>query len=577
MAITIVILSANSYAQSVAINTDGSTADASAALDIKSTAKGMLVPRMTTAQRDAITSPANGLLIYQTDNTPGFYFYNGSTWLSIQNSANGWGTTGNAGTNPATNFLGTTDNQPLVFRLNGLNAGLLDHVNHSYFIGLSAGASNTGTSNLGIGSNAMRANVSGFYNTALGYRSLMVNTSGSLNTAVGGDALMANTNGSFNTAMGHRAAYSNTSGINNVAIGFEPLYLNTAGSNNIAIGANALEQNTTVSNIVAVGFGALQNNEGVKNTAIGTKTLSLNTSGYQNTALGFDGLFSNTSGYNNTALGSDALRQNTTGYNNTAIGSLSLGLNSTGAHNIGVGWNALYNNISGTENTAIGNNALVDNFNGYANVAIGDQSLSINDLGYENTAVGYKAMWSNANGVRNTTLGYAADVSNPSLVNATAIGYMSRVAENNAMVFGNTSVHKWGFGVTPANGHAIEVGTGTTNGNGAYLTTSGTWTNVSDRNKKEAFTTLNNKAILEKIAELPITQWKYKGSGDYHIGPMAQDFYKLFGLGMDDKSISTIDPAGIALAGIQELKKENDELKKICTDLVKRIEKLENR
>ena len=62
----------------VAINTDNSAADASAMLDIKNTGKGMLIPRMTQVQRDAISSPAGGLMIYQTDATPGFYFNAGT-------------------------------------------------------------------------------------------------------------------------------------------------------------------------------------------------------------------------------------------------------------------------------------------------------------------------------------------------------------------------------------------------------------------------------------------------------------------------------------------------------------------
>jgi len=52
----------------------------SAALDITSTTGGLLVPRMTETQRDAITSAATGLMIYQTDGTVGFYYYNGSSW-----------------------------------------------------------------------------------------------------------------------------------------------------------------------------------------------------------------------------------------------------------------------------------------------------------------------------------------------------------------------------------------------------------------------------------------------------------------------------------------------------------------
>jgi hypothetical protein len=68
-------------AQSFSINTDGSTANASAILDVKSTAKGMLIPRMTLVNRNAIATPATGLLIYQTDNTPGFYYYDGGAWI----------------------------------------------------------------------------------------------------------------------------------------------------------------------------------------------------------------------------------------------------------------------------------------------------------------------------------------------------------------------------------------------------------------------------------------------------------------------------------------------------------------
>lgn len=65
----------NVNSQSVSINTDGSAAHASAILDVKSTNKGFLVPRMTLAQRTAIASPAEGLLVYQTDGTTGFYYY----------------------------------------------------------------------------------------------------------------------------------------------------------------------------------------------------------------------------------------------------------------------------------------------------------------------------------------------------------------------------------------------------------------------------------------------------------------------------------------------------------------------
>jgi len=79
-----VLLTASTYAQ-VGVGT--TTPDASSALDITSTTKGLLIPRMTETQRDAISSPATGLMIYQTDGTVGFYYYNGSSWEGYYSQA----------------------------------------------------------------------------------------------------------------------------------------------------------------------------------------------------------------------------------------------------------------------------------------------------------------------------------------------------------------------------------------------------------------------------------------------------------------------------------------------------------
>ena len=78
--LAVVLLTVSTYAQ-VGIGT--TTPDASSALYISSTTKGLLIPRMTAAQRDAITSAATGLMIYQTDGTVGFYHYNGSSWAEV--------------------------------------------------------------------------------------------------------------------------------------------------------------------------------------------------------------------------------------------------------------------------------------------------------------------------------------------------------------------------------------------------------------------------------------------------------------------------------------------------------------
>jgi trimeric autotransporter adhesin len=75
---------------------------------------------------------------------------------------------------------------------------------------------------------------------------------------------------------------------------------------------------------------------------------------------------------------------------------------------------------------------------------------------------------------------------------------------------------------------------------------------------------VNAKSILAKVAALPISTWMYnaeKESGVRHIGPVAQDFKKAFGVGYDDKSISLIDASGVALTaikGLSEIVKEKD-------------------
>lgn len=84
--VVILITVINAYAQTnVGIGT--TTPAASAALDITSTSKGILIPRMTASQRTAITSPASGLLVYQTDGTAGFYYYNGTAWATLNGTA----------------------------------------------------------------------------------------------------------------------------------------------------------------------------------------------------------------------------------------------------------------------------------------------------------------------------------------------------------------------------------------------------------------------------------------------------------------------------------------------------------
>ena len=100
----------NAQTNNVGINT--TTPDASAALDVVSTTQGMLVPRMTAAQRGFISSPATGLMVYQSDAPAGFYFYNGTAWTQL-GAMGPQGFQGPQGTQGTTGSIGPQGNQGL--------------------------------------------------------------------------------------------------------------------------------------------------------------------------------------------------------------------------------------------------------------------------------------------------------------------------------------------------------------------------------------------------------------------------------------------------------------------------------
>ncbi|OGU40678.1 MAG: hypothetical protein A2X61_08570 [Ignavibacteria bacterium GWB2_35_12] len=91
--------------------------DGSAILELRSSTMGFLAPRMTLGQRPG--TPVTGLLIYQTDNTAGFYYYDGTSWVYLL-SGSYWSLSGNASTNPVNDFIGTSDAQDFVLRTNNL-------------------------------------------------------------------------------------------------------------------------------------------------------------------------------------------------------------------------------------------------------------------------------------------------------------------------------------------------------------------------------------------------------------------------------------------------------------------------
>jgi hypothetical protein len=125
---------------------------------------------------------------------------------------------------------------------------------------------------------------------------------------------------------------------------------------------------------------------------------------------------------------------------------------------------------------------------------------------------------------------------------------------------------------------------------GAYLSDSGVWSDVSDRNAKTAFAPIDGLALLEALMGMPIESWSYKiDEGVRHIGPTAQDFHAAFGVGEDDTHLAALDTSGVALAAIQglasvveakdreiaALRASNGELLRTQADMNTRLAKLE--
>jgi trimeric autotransporter adhesin len=281
----------------VAFNTTGASPDNSAMLDVTSSAKGLLVPRMTTAERIAITLPVTGLLVY--DNSLSlFYFYNGTAWAPIATLTNGWSVNGNSGTVSGNNFLGTTDNQALDIKtgnilhtrirtngqievLNtgrsvflGQEAGYLDDGNNRYNVGIgtrvmqqggTAATATTGITSIGNNSSQSTTNTASYNTVAGNFAMGSFTNGGNFNTALGETALLSHTDGSYNTALGAQALLYNTTGNYNVGIGYNSLNQNTSGSENTVIGRSAVAGNTTGNYNIGIGTSALNNNTTASN------------------------------------------------------------------------------------------------------------------------------------------------------------------------------------------------------------------------------------------------------------------------------------------------------------------------
>jgi hypothetical protein len=386
---------------------------------------------------------------------------NSNTITPTTLSTDFWSVTGNSNTTPPTNFIGTTDAQPLVIKTNNATAATITTAG-DVGIGVASPAqkldvngivksstgftygnpyggtwgtngtvSNYTTNSLTDGIELMTSKSPSYIRFRLGSGARGICLEGINNNFVfmggSGETLsgIGNADGTGHLIMLYSTApNSQTEGARLTNTGNFLIGSTNNGAYKLDVNGSFRAVNDALISDMTVGKGG---NTQSLNSAFGYRALQTNTTGLYNTAIGYDALYANTTGAINTALGYRALTSNTTGDNNTAIGGNSLLLNTTGAGNTGVGFIALQNNLTGGDNTAIGYNALPVNTAGSWNTAIGKSTLAGNTTASANTAIGYGALNASTS-PGNTATGYLSLFANTTGGANTAYGEFALTA-----------------------------------------------------------------------------------------------------------------------------------------------------
>ncbi len=469
-------------------------------------------------------------------------------WDGVDDTgAASWELAGNAGTTAGTNFIGTTDNQALEFKVNSTRVLRFEpDVTSPNVIGGSSGNDvSTGVYGATISGGGYNYDTTPFDGTP------DINTiTGNYGTVGGGVQSIAG--GDYAVVSGGMA---NSTGADAATV--------AGGQKNEATGENSTVSGGDTN--VAGGVGATVGGGRINDAGSDYATVG---GGYSNNAGG--GHATVGGGYDNTASNSTATVGG--GNTNTASGEYSTV-------------------CGGNENTASYSEATVGGGAFNEATAVGDTVCG----GHNNTASGGTSTVSG--GINNDATGQYAMV--PGGQNNVAQGAYSFAAGRGARAY-HDGTFVWGdgstssvFGTLGANQFIVRaaggiwLGTHSTpsfpagrfvnTSTGGYLSTGGAWTDSSDRNKKENFSSVDGREVLEKLARVPVTTWNYKAEEPSvrHIGPMAQDLYEAFGLGDSDKAIASIDAGGISFAGIQELYKMLEKKEARIKELENRISRLE--
>lgn len=454
-----------------------------------------------------------------------------------------WLTDGNPGIDPGLEFIGTTDNQPLVLRSNGVVAGRLQ--NNQTFPG---GGLTLNTANVSFGApgNGITAGAIGATISGGGGAFIAVSPARAVNSvtdsygSVGGGA--GNRAGDAAGTVDDARYASIGGGQNNSASGPHSRIgggeTNTASVRHSTVGGGqantASGQAATIAggqeNVAAGNFGSIPGGTGNVASSVYASALGgiLNTaSGNSSTTVG---------GNQNCAGGAYSLAA---GFRakvrpGTASGSAGIGCDSVAASGDGEGdeGSFVWADSQSADFVSSGPNQFLIRAAGGVGINISDIPNPVDLL----VAARPGASGGDAD----------ADFHLRSRSGRVAAIYVS---DANGGLTINTQSNRFALSAAIDSARFLN-----TSANGAHLTAGGTWTNGSSRAVKEAFQSIDASAVLAGVLDLDISRWRYIGSDEgFHIGPMAEDFHALFNTGNAATHIATVDADGVALAAIQGL------------------------
>ncbi len=510
--------------------------------------------------------------------------------------ANIWKLSGNSGVGSG-QFLGTTDNQPLELRVNGMPAlRLVPNTN---------GIPNVigGTTNNTVATGVYGASIGGGFNNKIHIRSDDATIGGGAFNEVQTNAYSATISGGFANTIWSNATQSTIGGGNGNRIQPNGFAATIGGGWN-----NVIRQNGAYSTISGGRLNAIETNAysatiggGEDNTIQTNASYATIGGGWQNTIQTDDVHSTIGGGFQNRIQ------------INAAVSTIGGGAGNTISANsyyatISGGWGNTIQayspsaTIPGGEKNSASSHAFAAGYRAKANHTGSFVWADYQESDFASTA-NHEFNIRAQNGVRiQANKGIHLDAQDAPIIVRDWDLFATNASGSKA------GIGRWGLFMEPSTltvgipsddvpNRYFQVAKYNTNGTATALmtvnqagdVTAKSFNPSSDRHLKENFAAVSPEEVLAKVAALPISRWNFKGEAETpHLGPMAQDFHAAFGLGTDDKHIATVDADGVALAAIQGLNRkleteattlraENAELRQTVNELKILVQQLNDK